>query len=239
MKRATRGFSEEIGRGGHGVVYKGILPDHRVAAIKWFNKANKGEDEFLTEVSTIGRLNHMNLVEMWGYCAERKHRLLVYEYMEHGSLEKNLYSNKLDYDKRFNIAASIAKGLAYLHEECLEWVPHCDVKPQNILLDTNYQPKKDTVVQHLYMGRSPPVFTEMRVLHQTTDDDHLVLELGMNFRTADDMSAILAVKLSKRLGFGMRAKLHLMGMLVEGKMAAFNIQEALIWKEKIELVIDQ
>ncbi|CAL5393103.1 unnamed protein product [Camellia sinensis] len=70
---------------------------------------------------------------------------------------------------------------------------------------------------HLYMGRSPPVFTEMRVLHQTTDDDHLVLGLGMNFRTADDMSAILAVKLSKRLGFGMRAKLHLMGMHVEGK----------------------
>ncbi|KAL7218521.1 hypothetical protein ACSBR2_011728 [Camellia fascicularis] len=77
---------------------------------------------------------------------------------------------------------------------------------------------KDAVVQHLYMGRSPPVFTEMRVLHQTTDDDHLVLELGMNFRTADDMSAILAVKLSKRLGFGMRAKLHLMGMHVEGKV---------------------
>ncbi|KAI7982119.1 C2 domain-containing protein [Camellia lanceoleosa] len=77
---------------------------------------------------------------------------------------------------------------------------------------------KDAVVQHLYMGRSPPVFTEMRVLHQTTDDDHLVLELGMNFRTADDRSAILAVKLSKRLGFRMRAKLHLMGMHVEGKV---------------------
>ncbi|KAK3011385.1 hypothetical protein RJ639_012455 [Escallonia herrerae] len=76
---------------------------------------------------------------------------------------------------------------------------------------------KDAVVQHLYMGRSPPMFTEMRVLHQSTGDDHLIFELGMNFRTADDMSAILAVKLRKRLGFGMWAKLHLMGMHVEGK----------------------
>ncbi|CAL5383783.1 unnamed protein product [Camellia sinensis] len=141
MKRATRGFSEEIGRGGHGVIYKGILPDHRIAAIKRLNEANEGEAEFLAEVSTIGRLNHMNLIEMWGYCAEGKHRLLAYEYMEHGSLDKNLRSNELDYDKRFNIAVGIAKGLAYLHEECLEWVLHCDVKPQNILLDTNYQPK--------------------------------------------------------------------------------------------------
>ncbi|KAF5956277.1 hypothetical protein HYC85_003502 [Camellia sinensis] len=141
MKRATRGFSEEIGRGGHGVIYKGILPDHQIAAIKRLNEANEGEAEFLAEVSTIGRLNHMNLIEMWGYCAEGKHRLLVYEYMEHGSLDKNLCSNELDYDKRFNIAVGIAKGLAYLHEECLEWVLHCDVKPQNILLDTNYQPK--------------------------------------------------------------------------------------------------
>ncbi|CAK9151763.1 unnamed protein product [Ilex paraguariensis] len=77
---------------------------------------------------------------------------------------------------------------------------------------------KEAVVQHLYMGRSPPIFTEMRVVHQSTNDDHLVLELGINFHTADDMSAILAVKLRKRLGFGMWAKLHLMGMHVEGKV---------------------
>uniref|UniRef100_A0A5B7BS46 Receptor-like serine/threonine-protein kinase n=1 Tax=Davidia involucrata TaxID=16924 RepID=A0A5B7BS46_DAVIN len=141
LKKATRGFSEEIGRGGSGVVYKGLLADHRVAAIKRLNEANRGEAEFLAEVSTIGRLNHMNLIEMWGYCVEGKKRLLVYEYMEHGSLAENLYSNTLDWDKRFEIAIGTAKGLAYLHEECLEWVLHCDVKPQNILLDSNYQPK--------------------------------------------------------------------------------------------------
>ncbi|XP_059637398.1 putative receptor protein kinase ZmPK1 [Cornus florida] len=141
LKKASKNFREEIGRGGGGVVYKGTLSDNRVVAIKRLNGAKQGEAEFLAEVSTIGRLNHMNLIEMWGYCAEGKHRLLVYEYMEHGSLAENLNANTLDWEKRFNIALGTAKGLAYLHEECLEWVLHCDVKPHNILLDSNYQPK--------------------------------------------------------------------------------------------------
>ncbi|XVF39868.1 hypothetical protein PTKIN_Ptkin01aG0067300 [Pterospermum kingtungense] len=142
LKKATRGFREEIGRGAGGVVYKGVLSDQRIAAIKRLNiEANQGEEEFLAEVSTIGRLNHMNLIEMWGYCAEGKHRLLVFEYMENGSLAKNLMSNSLDWNKRIDIAVGTAKGLAYLHEECLEWVLHCDVKPQNILLDSTYHPK--------------------------------------------------------------------------------------------------
>jgi Ca2+-dependent lipid-binding protein len=77
---------------------------------------------------------------------------------------------------------------------------------------------KKAVIQHLYMGRNPPLLTDIRVLRQSTGDDHLVLELGMNFLAADDMSAILAVKLRKRLGFGMWTKLHLTGMHVEGKV---------------------
>ncbi|KAG7968254.1 hypothetical protein I3843_08G145200 [Carya illinoinensis] len=141
LKKATRGFVEVIGRGGGGVVYKGILPDKRVAAIKRLDEAHQGEAEFLTEVNTIGRLNHMNLIDIWGFCAEGKHRLLVYEYMENGSLAEKLTSNELDWKKRFDIAVGTAKGLAYLHEECLEWVLHCDVKPHNILLDFNFQPK--------------------------------------------------------------------------------------------------
>ncbi|XP_022872500.1 C2 domain-containing protein At1g53590-like [Olea europaea var. sylvestris] len=78
---------------------------------------------------------------------------------------------------------------------------------------------KDTAVQRLYLGRSLPIFTEMRVLPKSHGDDHLVLELGTNFRTADDMGAIIAVKLRKRLGLGMRAKLHLLGMHVEGNVS--------------------
>ncbi|PRQ27759.1 putative protein kinase RLK-Pelle-SD-2b family [Rosa chinensis] len=135
---ATRGFKEEIGRGGGGIVYKGTLSDQRVAAIKQLDIANQGEAEFLAEVSLIGKLYHMNLIDMWGYCIEDKHRLLVYEYMEHGSLAKNLSSNVnvLDWNKRFEIAVGTAKGLAYLHEECLEWVLHCDIKPHKVLLDS-------------------------------------------------------------------------------------------------------
>ena len=86
-------------------------------------------------------LNHMYLIEMRGYCVEGKHKLLVYKYMEHGSLVENLSSNSLDCKKRFEIAVRAAKGLAYSHEECLEWVLHCDIKPQNILLNSDYQPK--------------------------------------------------------------------------------------------------
>ncbi|KAF7113404.1 hypothetical protein RHSIM_RhsimUnG0129700 [Rhododendron simsii] len=141
LKKATRTFREEIGRGGSGVVYKGVLSNRRVAAIKRLNKTNHGEAEFLAELSTIRRVNHMNLIEIWGYCLEGNHRLLVYEYMEHGSLAENLISGTLNWEKRFDIAVGTAKGLSYLHEECLEWVLHCDVKPQNILLDSNFQPK--------------------------------------------------------------------------------------------------
>nr|XP_043608327.1 putative receptor protein kinase ZmPK1 [Erigeron canadensis] len=134
-------FKDEIGRGGGGIVYKGILPDRRMVAIKQLHEASQGEAEFLAEMSTIGRINHKNLIETYGYCAERKHRILVYEYMENGSLARNIRSKELDWQKRFEIATGAAKGLAYLHEECLEWVLHCDVKPHNILLDADYNPK--------------------------------------------------------------------------------------------------
>ncbi|KAL5989977.1 hypothetical protein ACLOJK_010872 [Asimina triloba] len=78
------------------------------------------------------------------------------------------------------------------------------------------------VLQQLYLGRNPPVFTGMRVLHQPAEDDHLVMEVGMNFLCADDMSTILAVQLNKRLAFGMWAKLHVTGMHIEGKVKGFD-----------------
>ncbi|XP_031501731.1 putative receptor protein kinase ZmPK1 [Nymphaea colorata] len=144
LKKATKNFSDEIGRGGSGVVYKGVLEDKRVVAVKELEGLNHGsEAQFWSEVSTIGRINHMNLVTMFGFCAEKQKRLLVYEYLKNGSLEKNLFSNgtTLTWENRLNIALGTAKALAYLHEECLEWVLHCDVKPQNVLLDRDFQPK--------------------------------------------------------------------------------------------------
>ncbi|KAL7245304.1 hypothetical protein ACSBR2_000595 [Camellia fascicularis] len=116
LRKIACNFAEEIGRGGSGVVYKGVLSDHQIAAIKLLNEANQGEEEFLAEVSTIGRVNHMNLIEILGYCLEGKHRILVYEYMERRSLAKNLASNTLDWEKRFYIAIGSAKdfGLSKL-----------------------------------------------------------------------------------------------------------------------------
>ncbi|XP_078445800.1 C2 domain-containing protein At1g53590-like isoform X2 [Wolffia australiana] len=77
---------------------------------------------------------------------------------------------------------------------------------------------KKAVMHDLYLGRSPPMFTDIRIVHPSTDDDHLVLELGMNFLAADDVRAILAVKLRKRLGFGVWTKLHVTGIHVEGRV---------------------
>ncbi|KAI3750415.1 hypothetical protein L2E82_21050 [Cichorium intybus] len=141
LMRATQNFKVEIGRGGSGVVYKGVLEDERVVAVKRLGDVSEG-GEFWTEVSTIGKINHMNLVRMWGFCSERKHKLLVYEYVENLSLDKRLFSSTfLQWKERFKVAIGIAKGLAYLHHECLEWVIHCDVKPENILLDGSFEAK--------------------------------------------------------------------------------------------------
>ncbi|CAN6324891.1 unnamed protein product [Urochloa humidicola] len=101
------------------------------------------EEEFQAELRVIGRINHMNLVRIWGFCLESSKKMLVTEYIENGSLASILFKDNilLEWKQRFNIALGIAKGLAYLHHECLEWVIHCDVKPENILLDQNLEPK--------------------------------------------------------------------------------------------------
>ncbi|KVI02858.1 putative receptor protein kinase ZmPK1 [Cynara cardunculus var. scolymus] len=141
LVKATKNFKVEIGRGGSGAVYKGILEDQRVVAVKRLEDVTGG-GEFWAEVSTIGHINHMNLVRMWGFCSEKRHRLVVYEYVQNLSLDKRLFSSSfLQWEQRFKVAIGIAKGLAYLHHECLEWVIHCDVKPENILLDAAFEPK--------------------------------------------------------------------------------------------------
>ncbi|CAL9002645.1 unnamed protein product [Prunus brigantina] len=143
LKRATDGFKQEVGKGGFGTVYNGVLDDERVVAVKRLDGILQGDAEFWAEVSVIGNINHRNLVKLWGFCADNEHKLLVYEYLENGSLNRLLFSSdgELGLEQRYNIALGTAKGLSYLHEECLEWVLHCDVKPQNILLDDHLEPK--------------------------------------------------------------------------------------------------
>jgi Protein kinase domain/D-mannose binding lectin/S-locus glycoprotein domain len=147
LVRATTNFKDELGRGGSGVVYKGILDDGRLVAVKKLDDATQGEEEFQAELSLIGCINHMNLVRVCGFCLKGQHRILISEFVENGSLDKILFNvaqngnNILRWHHRCKIAAGVAKGLAYLHHECLEWVLHCDVKPENILLDADLEPK--------------------------------------------------------------------------------------------------
>jgi len=93
LREATGKFKEEIGRGGSGIVYRGVLEDKRVVAVKKLTNFSHSEEELWAEMSIIGRINHMNLVWMWGFCSEDHHKLLVYEYVENESLDRYLFGN--------------------------------------------------------------------------------------------------------------------------------------------------
>jgi serine/threonine protein kinase len=139
LVKVTRKFKDELGRGGSGIVYKGILEDGRAVAVKMLESIRHCEEEFQAKLQVIGRINHINLVRIWGFCSESSYKMDI----ENGSLANILFKDNilLEWKQRFNIALGVAKGLAYLHHECLEWVIHCDVKPENILLDQNLEPK--------------------------------------------------------------------------------------------------
>ncbi|KAI5675225.1 hypothetical protein M9H77_06175 [Catharanthus roseus] len=146
LENATNGFKEELGRGSFGIVYKGSINQagttNLVAVKKLDRFIQEGDTEFRTEVNVIGQTHHKNLVRLLGFCAEGSNRLLVYEFMKNGTLSQFLFGDlKLTWIQRTQIAVGIAKGLVYLHEECSTQIIHCDIKPQNILLDDFYSPR--------------------------------------------------------------------------------------------------
>ncbi|KAF7074661.1 hypothetical protein CFC21_079499 [Triticum aestivum] len=141
----TGHFRDKLGQGGYGSVYKGILlPGDVHVAIKMLDGKSccDGED-FISEVSTIGRIHNVNVVRLVGFCSEEMRRALVYEYMPHGSLDKYIFSaeKSFSWDKLSEIALGIARGINYLHQGCDMQILHFDIKPHNILLDTNFVPK--------------------------------------------------------------------------------------------------
>ncbi|XVF31718.1 hypothetical protein REPUB_Repub17cG0016200 [Reevesia pubescens] len=167
LQKATKNFSEKLGKGGFGPVFKGTLPDASIIAVKKLESINQGEKEFRAEVGTIGKINHVNLVRLRGFCSEGSRKLLVYDYMPNGSLDSHLFHAKdsefLDWKTRYQIALGAARGLAYLHENCIDSIIHCDIKPENILLDVDYFPKLADFGLAKLLGREfSRVLTTMR-----------------------------------------------------------------------------
>lgn len=163
---ATDNFRTLIGSGGFGAVYKAMLPDMTVVAVKKItNLGVQGRKEFCTEIAVIGNIHHVNLVRLKGFCAQGRQRLLVYEYMNRGSLDRSLFGTGavLEWQERIDIALGTARGLAYLHSGCEHKIIHCDVKPENILLDDHFQAKiSDFGLSKLLSPDQSGLFTTMR-----------------------------------------------------------------------------
>nr|DAD32499.1 TPA_asm: hypothetical protein HUJ06_011350 [Nelumbo nucifera] len=145
LAEATNGFSEDIGAGGFGYVYKGILSDGNEVAVKCLKeKSRQGDREFLAEIEIISRVHHKHLVSLLGYCVNGNQRMLVYEFVPNKTLDFHLHGKDqptLDWASRLKIAIGTAKGLAYLHEDCHPKIVHRDIKATNILLDSKFEAK--------------------------------------------------------------------------------------------------
>ncbi|KAL8267322.1 hypothetical protein R6Q59_004666 [Mikania micrantha] len=145
LQIATKNFTQKLGGGGFGSVFKGVLSDSSIVAVKKLESISQGDKQFRSEVSTIGTIQHVNLIRLRGFCAQGSSKLLVYDYMPNGSLDSHLFHEKqdgvLNWKTRYDIAIGIARGLVYLHEKCRDCIIHCDIKPENILLDADFCPK--------------------------------------------------------------------------------------------------
>ncbi|MBA0595099.1 hypothetical protein Gorai_011977, partial [Gossypium raimondii] len=140
LSLATTKFTERIGGGGFGTIYKGVLKDGTMVAVKRLENTGQGIDEFLAEVDTIGNIHHVNLVKLIGFCIDKCHR-----------------------KTRKKIVLDIAKGLAYIHGDCRQRIAHLDVKPQNILLDDSFNAKiSDFGLSKLINRDESQVVTRMR-----------------------------------------------------------------------------
>ncbi|CAN6339200.1 unnamed protein product [Urochloa humidicola] len=167
LDAATDGFRWQIGCGGFGSVFRGELADRSTVAVKRMNAQQGRRREFLTEIAVIGNVHHVNLVKLRGFCAEgARQQLLVYEYMNRGSLDHTLFRHAADppeWAARLRVCVGAARGLAYLHGGCDRKILHCDVKPENILLDDRGGVKiADFGLAKLMSPEQSGLFTTMR-----------------------------------------------------------------------------
>ena len=148
IKSATENFNpkNELGRGGFGTVYKGLLKNKEVAVKRFTRNSHQSKQDFIAEVTTIGNLHHKNLVRLVGWCYEKNELLLVYEFMPNTSLDKLIFCKKsdvenpiiLNWETRHGIICGVAQGLDYLHNGCAKRVLHRDIKASNIMLDSDF-----------------------------------------------------------------------------------------------------
>ncbi|MCH85022.1 receptor-like kinase, partial [Trifolium medium] len=134
LKRITHNFTDKLGEGAHGAVYKGKLSNQILVAVKILNNAEGDGNEFINEVGTMGKIHHLNVVRLLGFCADGFRRALVYDFFPNGSLEKfispsNNKDNFLGWDKLEQIALGIANGIEYLHQGCDQRILHFDINP--------------------------------------------------------------------------------------------------------------
>ncbi|KAL3499699.1 hypothetical protein ACH5RR_038792 [Cinchona calisaya] len=146
LKKMTNNFSNKLGEGGYGTVFKGKLRSGPLVAVKLLGKSKANGQEFISEVATIGRIHHANVVKLIGFCFEGSKRALVYEFMPNGSLDKYIFPKEtepmsLSCEELFKIALEVARGIDYLHRGCEMQILHFDIKPHNILLDEHFSPK--------------------------------------------------------------------------------------------------
>ncbi|XP_017980418.1 PREDICTED: LEAF RUST 10 DISEASE-RESISTANCE LOCUS RECEPTOR-LIKE PROTEIN KINASE-like 2.5 [Theobroma cacao] len=136
IKRMTDGFKNKLGQGGYGSVFKGKLRSGQLVAIKLLNKSKANGQDFINEVATIGRIHHVNVVRLIGFFVKGSKQALVYDFMKNGSLDKIIFSaenNTLSWQKMFEIALGVARGIEYLHRGCEMQILHSDINPHNIL----------------------------------------------------------------------------------------------------------
>ena len=145
VKRITNHLTEKLGQGAHGIVFKGKLSSEILVVMKILNIFKGDGEEFINEVKTMGRIHHVNVVRLVGFCVDGFRRALVYEFLPNDSLHKFISSvdsnNFLGWEKLQDIALGIAKAIEYLNQGCDHWILHFDIKPHNILLDQNFNPK--------------------------------------------------------------------------------------------------
>ncbi|KAF4380437.1 hypothetical protein F8388_024730 [Cannabis sativa] len=137
----------KLGEGGYGTVFKGKLRSGRIVAVKVLklHKSQRNGQDFINEIATIGRIHHVNVVHLIGFCVHSSKYAIVYDFMANGSLEKYIFSQEgissLSCNQIFEIALGVARGIEYLHQGCHMQILHFDIKPHNILLDENFIPK--------------------------------------------------------------------------------------------------